>query len=206
MPFPSDTQPDTELFDLIDAETQRQVTGLQLIASENFTSPAVMRAVGSVLTNKYAEGYPGKRYYGGNADHRRCRGAGHRSRQAVVRRRPRQRSAAQRRQRQHVRVPSTARVRRHRPGTQPRPWRPPHARLARQRQRQAVQVRAVQGHTRRRAHRHGSGPRPRARASPEDDRRRHDQLSATARPRAVQGHRRRDRRATSCSMPRTSPD
>jgi glycine hydroxymethyltransferase len=67
MPFPSDTQPDTELFDLIDAETRRQVTGLQLIASENFTSPAVMRAVGSVLTNKYAEGYPGKRYYGGNA-------------------------------------------------------------------------------------------------------------------------------------------
>jgi glycine hydroxymethyltransferase len=67
MPFPSDTKPDTELFGLIDAETQRQVTGLQLIASENFTSPAVMRAVGSVLTNKYAEGYPGKRYYGGNA-------------------------------------------------------------------------------------------------------------------------------------------
>src|SRR3954465_2708699 len=67
MPFPSDTAPDAELFDLIDDETQRQVTGLQLIASENFTSPAVMRAVGSVLTNKYAEGYPGKRYYGGNA-------------------------------------------------------------------------------------------------------------------------------------------
>src|SRR3954452_12955911 len=67
MPYPSDTAPDTELFELIDDETQRQVTGLQLIASENFTSPAVMRAVGSVLTNKYAEGYPGKRYYGGNA-------------------------------------------------------------------------------------------------------------------------------------------
>src|SRR5882757_11426315 len=67
MPFPSDNTPDTELFDLIDAEMDRQVTGLQLIASENFTSPAVMRAVGSVLTNKYAEGYPGKRYYGGNA-------------------------------------------------------------------------------------------------------------------------------------------
>jgi len=66
MPFPSDTTPDTELFDLIDQEVQRQVTGLQLIASENFTSPSVMRAVGSVLTNKYAEGYPGKRYYGGN--------------------------------------------------------------------------------------------------------------------------------------------
>ena len=67
MPFPSDTKPDTEVFDLIDAEVQRQCTGLQLIASENFTSPAVMRAVGSALTNKYAEGYPGKRYYGGNA-------------------------------------------------------------------------------------------------------------------------------------------
>ena len=67
MPFPSDVTPDTQVFDLIDAEVQRQCTGLQLIASENFTSPAVMRAVGSALTNKYAEGYPGKRYYGGNA-------------------------------------------------------------------------------------------------------------------------------------------
>jgi glycine hydroxymethyltransferase len=67
MPFPSDSKPDTEVFDLIDREVERQCTGLQLIASENFTSPAVMRAVGSALTNKYAEGYPGKRYYGGNA-------------------------------------------------------------------------------------------------------------------------------------------
>ena len=66
MPFPSDTAPDTELFALIDREVERQTTGIQLIASENFTSPAVMRAVGSVLTNKYSEGYPGKRYYGGN--------------------------------------------------------------------------------------------------------------------------------------------
>jgi glycine hydroxymethyltransferase len=67
MPFPSDAKPDTEVFDLIDREVERQCTGLQLIASENFTSPAVMRAVGSALTNKYSEGYPGKRYYGGNA-------------------------------------------------------------------------------------------------------------------------------------------
>ena len=58
---------DHELFSLIDAEVDRQNTTLQLIASENFTSPAVMRATGSVLTNKYSEGYPGKRYYGGNA-------------------------------------------------------------------------------------------------------------------------------------------
>lgn len=64
MPWP--TERDTELFAVIDREQQRQNTGLQLIASENFTSPAVMEAVGSVLTNKYSEGYPGKRYYGGN--------------------------------------------------------------------------------------------------------------------------------------------
>ncbi len=67
MPFPSDTDPDTEIEELLVREFERQVTGLQLIASENFTSPAVMRATGSVLTNKYSEGYPGKRYYGGNA-------------------------------------------------------------------------------------------------------------------------------------------
>ena len=67
MPFHSDSHPDTEVEGLIDREVERQTTGLQLIASENFTSPAVMRATGSVLTNKYAEGYPGKRYYGGNA-------------------------------------------------------------------------------------------------------------------------------------------
>jgi glycine hydroxymethyltransferase len=67
MPWPSDLDPDTEVFDLIERELQRQNTGIQLIASENFTSPAVMAATGSVLTNKYSEGYPGKRYYGGNA-------------------------------------------------------------------------------------------------------------------------------------------
>ncbi len=64
MPWPADN--DDTLFGLIDSEVERQNTTLQLIASENFTSPAVMRATGSVLTNKYSEGYPGKRYYGGN--------------------------------------------------------------------------------------------------------------------------------------------
>ena len=56
---------DHEVFDTIEHELERQQSGLELIASENFTSLAVMRAQGSVLTNKYAEGYPGKRYYGG---------------------------------------------------------------------------------------------------------------------------------------------
>jgi len=58
-------QRDNEIFDLIEAERERQINGLELIASENFTSPQVMEAAGSVLTNKYAEGYPGRRYYGG---------------------------------------------------------------------------------------------------------------------------------------------
>ena len=56
---------DPEVWAAIAAEIERQQDGLEMIASENYTSPAVMQAVGSVLTNKYAEGYPGRRYYGG---------------------------------------------------------------------------------------------------------------------------------------------
>ena len=58
-------QRDSEIFDLIEQEKKRQLYGLELIASENFVSDQVMEAQGSVLTNKYAEGYPNKRYYGG---------------------------------------------------------------------------------------------------------------------------------------------
>jgi glycine hydroxymethyltransferase len=56
---------DTQIFDIIEQEKQRQLKGIELIASENFVSDEVMQAMGSVLTNKYAEGYPGRRYYGG---------------------------------------------------------------------------------------------------------------------------------------------
>ena len=59
--------PDAEIEELISQEKERQATSLQLIASENFASPAVMNATGSVFTNKYSEGYPRRRYYGGNA-------------------------------------------------------------------------------------------------------------------------------------------
>ena len=58
-------QQDTKVFDLISAEEKRQKEGIELIASENYASPQVISAMGSVLTNKYAEGLPGKRYYGG---------------------------------------------------------------------------------------------------------------------------------------------
>ena len=57
---------DPELDNIIDLELKRQKEGLELIASENFTSVAVMECLGSILTNKYSEGLPGKRYYGGN--------------------------------------------------------------------------------------------------------------------------------------------
>ncbi|HRH67346.1 MAG TPA: serine hydroxymethyltransferase, partial [Bacteroidia bacterium] len=56
---------DTEIFSLINQEKKRQEHGVELIASENFVSKQVMQAMGSCLTNKYAEGLPGKRYYGG---------------------------------------------------------------------------------------------------------------------------------------------
>lgn len=56
---------DSQLFEIIEKEKQRQLKGIELIASENFVSDQVLEAMGSVLTNKYAEGYPGKRYYGG---------------------------------------------------------------------------------------------------------------------------------------------
>ena len=58
-------QRDIDIFELIEDERERQELGIELIASENFVSDQVMEAAGSVLTNKYAEGYPGKRYYGG---------------------------------------------------------------------------------------------------------------------------------------------
>ena len=55
---------DNQIFELIEQEHQRQLKGIELIASENFVSDQVMEAMGSYLTNKYAEGYPGHRYYG----------------------------------------------------------------------------------------------------------------------------------------------
>ena len=62
---------DPEIYDYIEKEKIRQAEGIELIPSENYTSEAVMEACGSILTNKYSEGYPGKRYYGGqeNIDH-----------------------------------------------------------------------------------------------------------------------------------------
>jgi len=66
MNYPTIKKEDPEIFDIIKREEARQKEGIELIASENYVSRAVLEAMGSVLTNKYSEGYPGKRYYGGN--------------------------------------------------------------------------------------------------------------------------------------------
>ena len=116
MPWPSDIDPDDELAAVIAREEERQNTTIQLIASENFTSPAVLRAVGSVLTNKYSRGLPGQALLRRQPVHRRVGGPGHRPGAAAVRRRARQRAAPLRRQRQHGRLPGPAPAGRHHPG------------------------------------------------------------------------------------------
>ena len=142
-------QTDPEVAGIIEREVERQNTTIQLIASENFTSPAVLEAQGSVLTNKYSEGYPGKRYYGGNLRRRRGRGPRARSRVRAVRRRARERAAALGRQREHGRVHGAARAGRQGDGHAPRPGRPPHPRFAGQLQRPHVRLRRVRRRRRR---------------------------------------------------------
>ena len=142
------SNPDDEVLALIDREVERQNTTIQLIASENFTSPAVLRATGSVLTNKYSEGYPGKRYYGGNEVIDEVEDVARDAGQGPLQRPARQRAAARRRQRQHGRVPRAAGPGRHRARPAPRPGRPPHPRLAGERQRQALQLRVLRRHRR----------------------------------------------------------
>ena len=100
---------DPELAAAIGRELARQQDGIELIASENIVSRAVLEAQGSVLTNKYAEGYPGRRYYGGCAEVDVAENAGHRAGEAAVRLRFRQRAAAFRRAGQPGRLPRPAR-------------------------------------------------------------------------------------------------
>ncbi len=96
---------DPDVWAAISDEIERQQDGLEMIASENYTSPAVMQAAGSVLTNKYAEGYPGRRYYGGCEHVDVVEDAGPRPGEGAVRRRARQRPAALRLPGQHGRLP-----------------------------------------------------------------------------------------------------
>ena len=119
---------DPEIADLLGRELERQRNQIELIASENFTWPSVLEAVGSVPTNKYAEGYPGRRYYGG------CEVVDEIEQLAIdrakdaLRRRARERAAPRGRAGEHGRVLRAAEAGRHDPRAAARPRRPPDAR------------------------------------------------------------------------------
>ena len=193
MPWPGER--DNELFELIDRELDRQNTTLQLIASENFTSPAVLEATGSVLTNKYSEGYPGKRYYGGNVfvdeveDLARERakelfGAEHANVQPH--------SGANANMAVYLAVLEPGRQG---DGDEPRPRWPPHSRLAGQRERPAVRLRRLRRDAERRASRLRPDPRSGSRRAPQDDHRRGHGVPAGHRTGAAARDRRRGGRA-----------
>ena len=186
---------DPEIAAAIEHEAARQEEGLELIASENFVSPAVLEAAGSVMTNKYAEGYPGKRYYGGCEFVDVAESLAIDRAKAAVRRRARQRPAALRRAGQHVRVRRDAQARRHDPRHEPRPRRPPDARPSAELLGQVLQHRPVRRHEGRRAARLRRAGAARARAPAEDDRRRRQRLSAAVRLSAHPRGGQRSRRA-----------
>ncbi len=187
-------QHDPEIADVVLDELDRQRGGLQLIASENLTSPAVLAALGSTLTNKYAEGYPGRRYYGGCAGGRPGRGDRHRAGQGAVRRRARQPAAALGRQRQPGRVRGVAEARRHRARHGP-----PHGGHLTHGSKVNFSGKWFHtvGYTVRRGHRADRlrrGPRPGPRAPAQDDHLRRHRVPAADRLRGVPGDRRRGRR------------
>ena len=121
-------QTDPEIYQAIQGERQRQQQGLEMIASENYTAPPSWRPRVRVLTNKYAEGYPGKRYYGGCEFVDVAEASPSNACQEALWRRARQRPAPLRRPGQHGRVLRLPQAGRHHPGHGPRPRRPSHAR------------------------------------------------------------------------------
>ena len=129
---------DPEVFASISAELARQESTLEMIASENFAPLAVMQAQGSVMTNKYAEGYPGRRYYGGCEYVDVDRAAGDRPAEGALRRRLRQRPATLRRPGERRGHGGPRSARRHDPRPRARPRRPPHPRHAAQLLRSAL--------------------------------------------------------------------
>ena len=154
---------DPEVADAIRNELRRERSTLRLIASENYTSPAVLAALGSTMTNKYAEGYPGPAVLRRVRVRRRDRVPGHRAGQAVVRRRARQRPAPRRRPGQPGRlrgVPGAEEPRPEGAGDGSGPRGPPHPRLAGERLREVVLLRRLRGRQGHRDGRHGPGSRP----------------------------------------------
>ena len=148
----------------------RQQSHLELIASENIASPAVMAAQGSILTNKYAEGYPDKRYYGGCEFVDRAEQTGHRPGPGPVRCRQRQRAAPLGLPGQHGRLLCPARTRRHGAGHGPGPRRPPDPRRQGQLFRSPFPLRPLRRQPGDGDHRLRPGGTPGQAAPPENDR------------------------------------
>ena len=162
---------DPEVADAVAGELARERTTLRLIASENYASPAVLAAVGSTMNNKYAEGYPGRRYYGGCEFVDMTEQLAIDRAKAALRRRARQRAAARRCPGEHGgvrRLPRAGGSRREGARDGARPRRPPDPRLAGERVGHVVQLRGLRGRPRDRAARHGPRPRPRQGAPSED--------------------------------------
>ena len=122
---------DPEIYDAIEKETERQEYKLELIASENFVSKAVLEAMGSVMTNKYAEGYPGKRYYGGCEFVDIAENLAIERAKELFRLRTRKCPAALRLAGQYGRLPVDTKARRYHNGHEPLPRRTPDARKPR---------------------------------------------------------------------------
>ena len=134
---------DPDIARVLERELARQQSTLEMIASENFVPQAVLDAAGSVLTNKYAEGYPGRRYYGGCEEVDVARAARDRPGEGAVRRRARERPAARRRAGQQRGLHGAARAGRHDHGHGARPRRPSHARDEAERLGKALRGRGV---------------------------------------------------------------
>lgn len=117
---------DPEIANAIQGELKRQQDGLELIASENFVSETVLEAAGSIATNKYAEGYPGRRYYGGMEYVDKIETISIARAKKTIRSRTRKRPAKRRLTSKHGSILLTARTRRQIHGHELRPWGTPH--------------------------------------------------------------------------------
>ena len=177
------------------AKLERQRGQIELIASENFTWPSVLEAVGSVATNKYAEGYPGKRYYGGCEVVDEIEELAREPREGAVRRRARERAAARRRAGEHGRLLRGAQARRPRARALARPRRASHTRPEGQLLREALRVPPLRRLARDDAGRLRRGARDREGRTADADRVRRLRVPAHRRDRQVPRDRGRGRRA-----------
>ena len=164
-PIPHVASTDPEIAGLIEGEARRQFEKVRLIPSENYASVAVLEATGSVLTNKYSEGYPGRRYYEGQQFIDPIETLARRAGPGAVRRGPRQRAAVLRLPGQPRRLPGVPPAGRHGHGDGAADGRAPHPRLAGLGDRQVVPRGAVRGPGRHRPPRPGPGPGPGPRAN-----------------------------------------